>query len=374
MVRGLGTRVRMVANPTIIGVLATFQGGSPPTMIIRFVVRRSIIAVFQIVGITLVVFFLVRLLPADPVSRLVGLNANEQAYAHAEAALGLDQPLLQQLGNFLGIFSNSEDDGLLQGELGDSWVSSSPVLTEIGRFLPITLELVTYSLLIAFLIAVPLGMLSATRPGSIGDKATFVWGLFAGSQPEFWWGLIFVLFFFSVLQIAPAPLGRISPLLHAPPTFTGFITIDALIHGYLRAFVDAVHHLMLPVMTLVFVVSGPIIKMVRQNMLRALQSDYILYARCCGLHRRRIARYALRATLAPAMTLIGIFYSFLLGGAVTIELIFSLGGLGQYSVRSILSFDYPAIQGTVMIIAMVSLLIYLAIDILHAFLDPRVTY
>ncbi len=349
-------------------------------MILRFIVRRLLIAIIQVIGISLVVFFLIRLLPADPVARLVGLNATPQAYAQAEAALGLDRPIMQQLGNYLGIYSDANQPGIAQGDLGDSWVTGSPVAEEIGRFLPITLELITYSLLIAFLIAVPLAMVSANRPGGMGDKVTFVWGLFAGSQPEFWWGLMFVFFFFFKSwewfgwSMAPAPLGRLNPLMSEPEVITGFIVLDSLLRGEFKAFVDSAWHLMLPVGTLVFVVSGPIIKMVRQNMVRVLRSDYILYARSCGLPSRRVGMYALRAALAPAMTLIGIFYGFLLGGAVPIELIFSLGGLGEYSIRSILSFDYPAIQGTVLIIAVVSLLIYLTIDILHAFLDPRITY
>jgi ABC-type dipeptide/oligopeptide/nickel transport system permease component len=349
-------------------------------MVLRFIIRRVLIAIVQLVGISLVVFFLIRLLPADPVARLVGMNATPAAYAQAEASIGLDRSVMQQLGNYLGVFSDSKDPGIAQGSLGDSWTTGSPVIEEIGRFLPVTLELITYSLLISFLIAVPTGMASATRPGGFGDKATFVWGLFAGSQPEFWWGLMFIFFFFFWtfdtfgVSLAPAPLGRMNPLLYEPNVITGFIVIDALIQLQFKAFVDAVWHLMLPVGTLVFVVSGPIIKMVRQNMVRVLRSDYILYARSCGVSERAVAMYALRAAMAPAMTLIGIFYGFLLGGAVTIELIFALGGLGEYSIRSILNFDYPAIQGTVLIIAIVSLLIYLTIDILHAFLDPRITF
>ena len=131
---------------------------------------------------------------------------------------------------------------------------------------------------------------------------------------------------------------------------------------------------MLPVLTLVYVVSGAIVKMVRTNTLRALQSDYILYARASGLPEAQVARYALRAALTPAITLIGIFYSVLLSAAVTIEVVFTMGGIGQYAVRSILAFDYPAIQGVVLVVAFVSLMIYLLLDIVHAYLDPRIRY
>jgi ABC-type dipeptide/oligopeptide/nickel transport system permease component len=348
-------------------------------MLTRFIIRRLLIAIVQLIGISLVVFFLIRLLPADPVANRVGLNATEAIYEQAKRGMGLDRSLLQQLANYVGVFSDFKEDGLVQGNLGDSWTTASPVLEEIGRFLPVTLELITYSLLIAFLIAVPIGMASATNPGGVADRFAFVWGLFAGSQPEFWWGLMFVFVFFFVFQewgwpAAPAPLGRLNPLLDEPSRITGFILIDSILHWRWDAFYDGARHLMLPVLTLVFVISGPILKMVRQNMVRVMRSDYILYARSCGLSNRRIGFYALRAAMAPAMTLTAIIYGFLLGGAVPIEIIYSLGGMGEYSVRSITQFNYPAIQGTVLVIAMVSLLIYLTIDILHAFIDPRVTF
>ena len=343
-------------------------------MIGRFVLRRLLIAVFQLLGVALVVFFLIRLLPADPIARLVGFNASEEAYAQAERSLGLDKPIFDQLAAFFGFSTDGTADGLADGSLGRSWVTNDPVFLEIGRFLPVTLELVTLSLVISFLIAIPLGMKSATKPGGIADRIAFVWGLFAGAQPDYWWGLLFVFLFFFILGIAPPPLGRIDPLLVRPSVITGFLTVDSLLHGRLDIFVSALHHLMLPILTQVFVVSGAITKMIRQNMVRVLQSDYILYARCCGLSRAEIGRYALRAALTPAITLVGIFYGVLLSAAVTVELVFSLGGIGEYAIRSILSFDYPAIQGVVLVVALVSLVIYLLLDVIHTYLDPRVKY
>jgi len=156
-------------------------------------------------------------------------------------------------------------------------------------------------------------------------------------------------------NVAPPPLGRLDPLGSPPAVVTGFITIDSLLAWNFVALADGLHHLMLPVATKVFVLSGPMIKMIRQNMVRALGSDYILYAESCGLPPRMIARYALRNSLAPALTLIGVLYGYVLGGAVLIETIFSLGGIGQYSVGAVLNFDYPAIQGVVLVITAVSL-------------------
>ena len=339
----------------------------------RYVIRRLAIGIVQLLCLVIAVFFLIRLLPADPVSRFVGLNSSAEAYAQAERNLGLDRPIMVQLGHYLGVLP-SEGSGLLQGDLGTSWVTGTKVASEISQTLPVTLELLTMAFLVALLVSVPVGMLAALRPGGAADKGVFVYSLFAGSQPEFWWGLLFVYLFFFTLGVAPAPLGLLSPLTSSPPPVTGFVTIDSLLAGRADVFFEALHHFMLPVATMVFILSGPIIKMVRQNMVRALGSDFVLYARCAGLTRGRVALYALRAALAPSMTLIGILYGFMLGGAVLIESVFSLGGLGQYAIRSILAFDYPAIQGVILVITAISLLVYLALDLIHAFVDPRVTF
>jgi len=342
-------------------------------MLTRYVIRRIAVGFVQLFFLIVVVFFLIRLLPADPVSRFVGLNPSVEAYALAERNLGLDRPVMVQLGHYLGLLP-SEGKGLLQGHLGTSWVTGSLVATEISRALPVTLELLTLAFFNALLISVPVGMIAALRPGGWADKGVFVYSLFAGSQPEFWWALLFVHLFFFTLGVAPAPLGILSPLTTAPPVVTGFVTVDSLLAGRPEVFLEALHHFMLPVATMVFILSGPIIKMVRQNMVRALSSDFVLYARCAGLSRRRVALYALRAAMAPSITIIGILYGFMLGGAVLIESVFSLGGLGQYAIRSILAFDYPAIQGVILVITAISLLVYLALDLIHAFIDPRVTF
>ncbi len=342
-------------------------------MLWRYIAKRLLIGVVQLFGLIIAVFFLIRLLPADPVSRLVGMNASEEAYAQAAAQLGLDQPVMTQLAQYLGLQPDVQP-GLLQGSLGISWVTNTPVLTEIGSYLPVTLELITLAFIVALLVAVPVGMFGALNPGGRADKGVFLYSLFAGSQPEFWWGLLFVYVFYYQLGVAPPPLGRLSPMTNPPDFVTGVMLVDTLIAGSIPKFLEALHHLMLPVLTLAFILSGPIIKMVRQNMLRALQSDFVLYANCIGLPKKRVARYALRAAMAPSMTLIGILYGFMLSGAVLVESVFSLGGIGQYSIRSVLAFDYPAIQGVVLVITAISLLVYLILDLVHAAIDPRIAH
>lgn len=362
----------MIANGT--GFTVEFRAvPTGATVLLRYIAKRSAIGVVQLVGLTVAVFFLIRLLPADPVSRLVGMNSSPEAYAQAAKQLGVDRPLLQQLAIYLG-FEPGITPGLLQGSLGLSWVTGSPVSSEIATFLPITIELITYSFLAALLVSVPVGLFGALNPGGKADKGVFVYSLFAGSQPEFWWGLLFVYFFFFILGVAPAPLGRLSPMTSPPPVITGFLTIDSLAAGQFDVFLEALHHLMLPVFTMAFILSGPIIKMVRQNVARALQSDFVLYAKCVGMSRRLVALYALRAAMAPCLTLIGILYGFMLSGAVLTESVFSLGGIGQYAVGAVLAFDYPAIQGVVLVITAISLVVYLALDLLHAAIDPRVAY
>lgn len=342
-------------------------------MLFRYISKRFVVGLVQLVGLTIAVFFLIRLLPADPVSRLVGMNSSAEAYAQAAKQLGVDRPLLAQLATYLG-FQPGIAPGLLQGSLGVSWVTGTPVTTEIAAYLPVTIELVTLSFILALAVAVPIGMFGALNPGGKADKGVFVYSLFAGSQPEFWWGLLFVYLFFFQLGIAPAPLGRLSPMTSAPDVVTGFMTVDALIAGQFDVFVEALHHLMLPVFTMAFILSGPIIKMVRQNMARALQSDFVLYANCAGLPKARVARYALRAAMAPSMTLIGILYGFMLSGAVLTESVFSLGGIGQYAISAVLNYDYPAIQAVVLVITAISLVVYLALDLIHAAIDPRIAY
>ncbi len=336
-----------------------------------FVLRRLGISAIQLLALALAVFFLIRMLPADPVARLVGQNPTPEAYESAKRSIGLDQPVMVQLGRYIGLTGTT---GVLQGDLGRSWVSGGPVIKEIAEALPITIELVTIAFAIAFLISVPIGMSCAIQPDGVVDRSAFAYSLFAGSQPEFWWGILFVYLFFFVLDIAPPPLGRLDPLIDPPPFVTGFITIDSVLAGRWDALWSGLQHLMLPVLTKVFVLSGPIIKMVRQNMVRVLQSDFILYARAAGLPPTQVARYALRSALAPSIALFGALYGYILGGAVVIETIFSLGGIGQYAVRAILSFDYPAIQATILVITAISLFVYLVLDIVHAIVDPRVAH
>jgi ABC-type dipeptide/oligopeptide/nickel transport system permease component len=330
----------------------------------NYVLRRLVVLPIQLFGITLGVFVLIRLLPTDPVAQHVGLLATPAAYALARHGLGLDQSLPTQLAKFLGDLSHFS--------LGTSWQSSSPVTTEIATRFPTTVQLIVMGFSVALLIGLLLGVVAALKPGGRADRLVFVYGLFGGSQPEFWWGLMFIFAFSRQLRIFPAPLGTLSPGVMPPQALTHFILLDSLISGEWATFSNALMHFLLPALTLAFVLTGPIVKMTRQTMVSVLRSEFILHARARGLQRAVVARYALRNALPPIVTLVGILFGYMLGGAVLIEQIFSLNGLGQYALTSTLALDYPSMQGTVLVMAAFALGTYMVIDILYAIIDPRI--
>lgn len=334
--------------------------------LLRYVGRRILLTIPQVLIITILVWFLIRALPADPVSRLVGLFASEEAYAQAQRSLGLDQPVMTQFWTFI--------TGLFRGDLGNSWVSSDPVMGELLRNFPITLQLILLSFLLALLIGVPLGMATAVKPNGLFDRGVFVYGMFAGAQPEFWWGLMFAFIFSYQLNIFPPPIGLSSGATAGLAVITGVSMVDALLTLNFSVFWQVLSYYLLPSLTLAFVLTGPIVKMIRQNVSRVLDSDFVLYARGSGLPRRQIVLYTLRNALAPVITLVGILFGFMLGGAVLIETVFSLNGLGQYAVQRTLALDYPAIQGVVLLMTSFSLLVYLLMDLLYAIIDPRIRY
>lgn len=330
----------------------------------RYIAARLAFVLPQVLLASIGTFALLRVLPVDPVSKFVGPFATDEAYRITQRNLGLDRSFLEQLGAFLG--------GLARGDLGTSWATGSPVRTELLTRFPLTLQLVAVAFVLAVLIAVPVGFFVASRSGGRVDRLVTGYSLFAGAQPEFWWGLVFVFILYFKLGWFPAPLGEISSALSPPPKVTHSIFLDSLLAGDLAVFRSALHHYVLPWLTLVFVLSGPIIKMTRQGAEAVLGSDFVLYARAAGLPRRFLRRETLRLSLAPVVTLVGILFGFMLGASVLVEFVFSFDGVGAYSVRRTLEVDFPAIQGAVVLLTTVALLIYLSMDILHALLDPRV--
>src|SRR5579872_1117288 len=261
----------------------------------RYVSRRLVLLAPQVLAVTTIVFFLNRLLPGDPAYMIAGSLATKDVIASVRKQMGLDLPLWDQYLGYLGRVAH--------GDLGKSWLTSSQVTDDILQRLPATLELISLALFMALCIAIPLGMLTALRPGTLVDRIASAYGMLAGAMPDFWWALFLVFVLFGKLQIVPAPIGRIDLALLPPPQITGFYTIDSILAEDWAAFWSAVGHLLLPSFTLAFVYAGPILKMARSTMAQALLGNFVQYARASGLPRWMIARYAMRNAMLPVITM-----------------------------------------------------------------------
>jgi peptide/nickel transport system permease protein len=260
----------------------------------------------------------------------------------------------------------------VHGDLGISFYTNNGVMSDLRDRFPATLELITFSLVIALIVGIVAGTLLAIRPGGLSDRISFLYGLFAGALPDFWWALMLVFIFFVKAGIVPAPLGRLDLTVAPPHRITGMYVFDGLVTGDWAAVWSALTHLALPVATLAFISCGPIMKMTRQTMEDVLASEYVRYARAMGISGPLLARRCLRNALPPVVNLCGSVYGYLIGGAVLVETVFSWGGMGQYAVQSVTNSDYPATQGVVLFASVFSLLVYLLVDVIHSIIDPRI--
>ena len=331
---------------------------------LRYSLRRLVFLVPQLIAVSLIVFFLVRLLPGDPAYLIAGQFATKERVEEVRRDLGLDQPLPVQYVTYVG--------RVLRGDLGRSWRTSQSVVEDIRSRLPATLELILSAGLISVLLGIPIGVYTAVKRRGVGDKVLFVYGMLSGSIPDFWLGLILIFVFFSLLGWLPGPIGRLDPIAETPATVTGMYTIDALIDGNWDSFVSALQHLVLPVATLVLVYMTLIIKNTRSTVEEMLRSDFVEHARALGLPRSKQLRYALHNALPPVVTVIGIVFWFLLGGAVLVETVFAWGGLGQYGVEAVIYSDYAPLQAFVLLAALFTLVVFLLVDLAYFTIDPRI--
>ncbi len=327
--------------------------------------KRLIFVLPQLLGIVLVSFLLVKSIPGDPAVLMLGPTATPSAIAGLREQLGLDQPLYMQ---FLIYVRN-----LLHGDLGTSWQTTRPVLEDLIQRFPATLELVTFSLMLAILIGVTLGVHAARNPSGWGARITDFYGISAGALPDFWFALVLIFVFYTGLDWAPAPLGRIDMIVLPSPTVTGALTIDSLLAGDFEAFKSAVAHLVLPVLTLGLLNAGPILKMTQSTMEKMLQSDFSRFEVLCGVPQKLVVRHALRNAFPSIVTIISVLYGFLIGGAVLVEIVFSWGGAGQYAVQGVLNSDIYPVLGFVLFSAIFSLVVYIVVDLIYFLLDPRIT-
>lgn len=327
--------------------------------------RRLLEAVPTLLGIVVVTFALTRALPGDPAVFFAGPAADDASIAEVRASMGLDEPLPIQFGHYAA--------GLVRGDWGVSMNTGQPVTEELGRRLPASLELTLLALGVAMLVAVPLGVLAATRPNSWVDHGCRMLVTAGVSMPVFFTGLLLVYIFYYLLGWAPPPTGRMSMMAVQPEVVTGFLLIDTLLAGDWSGFVDSVSHLALPVATLALFALAPIARMTRGSMISVLESDYIRTARANGLASKTILfTYALRHALLSVLTTLGMVFSFLLGANVLVEEVFSWPGIGSFAVDALVASDYAAIQGFVLSMALLFVSLNLLIDVLYTVIDPRV--
>jgi len=332
---------------------------------LRFFAQRLLYLLLQLLGVVTITFFLVHLLPGNPAQALAGQGASPAAVKAISHQLGFDKPLPQQYVIYV--------NNVLHGEFGNSIYTGQTVLKDLQQRIPATLELVTLSMLIGVVVGIPLGIYSGLKQRGVISRIVFFYGMLTGAVPDFWLALILVFVLFFVLGWAPPPFGRLG-VLTPPPHVTGFYLIDSVLSGQWDVLVSVLKYLALPTITLVFVYMGNVVKQARSSVEEVSQSEFIEYARACGLSERVVLRYMLRNALAPVVTVIAITYGFLLGGAVLVETVFSWGGLGQYAVQSITNSDYAPITGFVLVAALFMALMYLVVDVLYAVLDPRIQY
>ncbi len=332
---------------------------------IRYVLYRLIQLIPTFIGVSVIAFGLIRLVPGDPVLLLLGeRGASPEVYAEMQAQLGLDKSIFQQYFQFVS--------QAFQGDLGLSIVSRRPILEEFFARFPATLELGLLSLFWATLLGIPLGVLAAIKRNSVLDYTIMGGSLVGYSMPIFWWGLLLIMFFSSGLGWTPVS-GRISPLFDIPH-LTGFLLIDSLMSEYgLSAFYNTLHHLILPVLVLGTIPLAVIARMTRSSMLEVIREDYIRTAKAKGMDAFRVIFiHALRNALIPVITVIGLLLGTLVTGAILTETIFSWPGIGKWMVASVSARDYPVIQGGILIIATFIIVINLCVDLLYAVTNPRI--
>ena len=318
-------------------------------------------------GVIVVSFLLTRALPGDPAAYFAGPAATPESIAEIRAAMGLDRPLPVQFVAYVG--------DLLRGDFGVSLSTGQPVLADLGQRLPASLELTLTALTVSCLVAVPLGVLAATRPGSWVDHLCRVLVTAGVSLPTFFTGVLLIYVFYYLLGWAPAPLGRLDFIYLDPPRVTGFHLIDAALIGDWETMGGAARQLVLPALTLALFTLAPIARMTRGAMLTALSSDFVRTARAAGLRNRTILyRYALGNALLPVVTTLGMVFSFTLGANVLVEKVFAWPGVGSYAVEALVVSDYAAVQGFVLTMALLFVALNLVIDLAYGLIDPRIGF
>ena len=335
--------------------------------IARRVGNRLLASLPALFGVVVVTFMLMRVLPGDPaVFFASGPSAGQAEIEELRRTMGLDKPIPVQLVRYLG--------EIAQGDLGRSMTTGQPVVSDIKRRLPASLELTCTALVIALSLALPLGIMAALRPGTVIDHTVRLLCTLGVCVPTFVSGLLLIYAFYYLLGWAPDPTARIDIFASPPPDITGFYLIDFALTGDWEGWWAAFRQLLLPAFTMALFVLAPLARMTRASMLAVLGSDFIRTAHAMGLSRLRITvAYALRNALLPGLTITGIVFSTMLGANVLVEKVFSWPGVASYALDALLASDYAPVQAFVLLMASIFVLVNVTIDVLYGIADPRVS-
>lgn len=329
----------------------------------KLLLHRLLYVIPTFIGIVALTFFLIRLAPGDPILLMAGEHGvSPERYAELRQQLGFDQPILLQFTGYLW--------QVLNGNLGISVVTQTPVLEEFGKLFPATLELAIIAMILAVSIALPAGVLAAVKRNTIIDHSITAVSLVGYSMPIFWWALLLILLFSVNLGWMPVA-GRLN-FIYDIESVTGFMLIDTVLAGDRGAFLDALQHLTLPAIVLATIPLAVITRMTRSSMLEVLKQDYIRTARAKGLSESAVIfKHALRNALIPVITVIGLQTSILMTGAILTETIFSWPGIGKWLLEAVYRRDYPVVQGGVLLIAGLVILVNTVVDMLYVVINPR---
>jgi dipeptide transport system permease protein len=331
-----------------------------------YIFRKLSVIIPTFLGVTLVAFVFIRLLPGDPVLLLAGERGmSEERHDMLMAEFGFDRPILIQYGNYLV--------DLFSGDFGTSIITRQPVFDEFFVLFPATMELSFCAIVLAVFLGLPAGMIAATKRGSFFDHTVMTGALTGYSMPIFWWGLLLIIFFSGILGWTPVS-GRISLLYYFEPV-TGFMLVDSLLSGQKGAFISAMSHLILPAIVLATIPLAVIARQTRSAMLEVLSEDYVRTAKAKGLGPGRvIGLHALRNAMIPVITVIGLQVGVLFAGAILTETIFSWPGIGKWMVDSIFRRDYPSVQGGLLLIAAIVMIVNLVVDLLYGLINPQIRH
>jgi peptide/nickel transport system permease protein len=333
-------------------------------MILSLIVRRMFFLIFVLIALSMITFTLMRLVPSDPARNICGPRCSPSAVEKIREEYGLNDPMVVQYVNYI--------TGVVRFDFGDSLTSRRPVSEDLKKYLPATLELTLVSMVIALVIGVPLGVISAVKKNSAVDAFGRVISVLGLSVPSFWLAIVVQFIFFA--QFGLFPDGQRLPIGTDPPrTITSMYTIDSLLTLNFSTFLTVVEHLAMPAAVLGFISLAPITRMMRSGMLEVLNQDYVRTARAKGLRQQVvIIRHALKNAMLPAITVIGLQLGLLLGGTVLVEIIFSWPGIGRYAWQSIQNQDPNSLISVTLVIGAAYVLANLLVDIAYMFLDPRI--